>query len=208
MVLFRLASKLSTGRETSISGTSDFAEGKRSLKQKTSVKTEILFLERCWQFLKSEGRIGIVLPDGILTTSTLQPVRDWLLEHFQLLAIISLPQYSFAHYGAGVKASLVFLKKRKNGEIPSDNEPVFMAVAENIGYDASGHKTFKVIKTQETEKIKTEISRCDLFDMRFIFEQDSMKPGEWIETHREVLPNTGILEKYEEFKRNPEPFFA
>ena len=56
--------------------------------------------------------MAIVLPDGILTNSSLQQVRDWMLEHYRLLAVISLPQLAFAHYGAGVKASLVFLQKR------------------------------------------------------------------------------------------------
>ena len=41
-------------------------------KRKTSQKTEILFLERCFDFLKLEtGRLAIILPDGILTNSSL-----------------------------------------------------------------------------------------------------------------------------------------
>lgn len=44
-------------------------------------KTEILFIERCIEFLKAEtGKMAIVLPDGILTNSSLQPVRDFLME--------------------------------------------------------------------------------------------------------------------------------
>lgn len=206
--LSRLTSKSSTGRETSFGNDSIFSTGRRALKQKTSVKTEILFLERCWQFLKPGGRIGIVLPDGILTNSTLQAVRDWLMERFHLLAVISLPQFAFAHFGAGVKASLVFLRKREGSEAISDDEPIFMALAENIGYDATGRKTFKVIKSQEVGDTKIEITRCDLYDMRFVYERDHLKPNEWVETHRDVLPSTGILAQYEKFKENPRPFFA
>ena len=74
----------------------------------TSVKTEILFLERVHSFLKpGTGRAAVVLPDGILTNSSLQGVRQWLLDHFQLLAVVSLPQFAFSHYDASVKASIV-----------------------------------------------------------------------------------------------------
>lgn len=105
-------------------------------------KTEILFIERIWQFLKpGTGRAAVVLPDGVLTNSSLQYVRDFLLERFQLLAVVSLPQTAFSHYGAGVKASLVFLRKRAKNEKPKNDEPIFMAAPEKIGYDATGRKT-------------------------------------------------------------------
>ena len=104
-------------------------------------RTEILFLERIWAFLKpGTGRAAVIIPDGILTNSSLQEVRDFLLERFQVKAIVSLPQMAFAHFGAGVKASIVFLRRRANSEKLSDDEPIFMAIAERIGYDATGRK--------------------------------------------------------------------
>ena len=81
-------------------------------KGNVSQKTEILFLERCFDFLKWEtGKLAIILPDGILTNSSLQHVRDYIKGHFQILAIVSLPQTAFSHYGAGVKTSILFLRK-------------------------------------------------------------------------------------------------
>ena len=75
-------------------------------------KTEILFLERCFDFLKWEtGKLAIILPDGILTNSSLQFVRDYIERHFRILAVVSLPQIAFSHYGAGVKTSILFLRK-------------------------------------------------------------------------------------------------
>ena len=77
-----------------------------------SQKTEILFLERCFDFLKWEtGKLAIILPDGILTNSSLQYVRDYIEGRFQIFAIVSLPQTAFSHYGAGVKPSILFLRK-------------------------------------------------------------------------------------------------
>jgi type I restriction enzyme M protein len=116
-------------------------DSKGNRKPRKNQKSEILFLERIRQFLKpGKGRAAVVLPDGVLTNSSLQYVRDFLLEKFQVQAVISLPQTAFSHYGAGVKASLVFLRKRADGEKPKDDEAIFMAVPELIGYDATGRK--------------------------------------------------------------------
>ena len=120
-------------------GSQEDAKGQR--KPRKNQKTEILFIERVWQFLKpNTGRAAVVLPDGILTNSSQQYVRDYLLERFQLLAVVSLPQLAFAHFGAGVKASIVFLRKRAVNEQSNDNEAIFMAAPESIGYDATGRK--------------------------------------------------------------------
>ncbi|MBI4721826.1 MAG: SAM-dependent DNA methyltransferase [Candidatus Stahlbacteria bacterium] len=109
-------------------------------KGKKNQKTEILFIERCLDFLKAgTGKMAIVLPDGILTNSSLQYVRDFIMEKTQILAVVSLPQFAFTHFGAGVKSSLVFLRKKGENE-RLENYPIFMATAEHIGYDATGRK--------------------------------------------------------------------
>ena len=109
-------------------------------KNKKTQKTEILFIEKVIDFVKtSTGRIGIVLPDGILTNSSLQYVRDLIMGRCRILAVVSLPQFAFSHYGAGVKASLVFLRRKGENE-KLGNYPIFMAIAEHIGYDATGRK--------------------------------------------------------------------
>lgn len=109
-------------------------------KDRKAQKTEILFIERCLEFLRpGTGRLGIILPDGILTNSSLQYVRDFIMERTQILAVVSLPQFAFTHFGAGVKSSLVFLRKKAEGE-KLETSPIFMAIAEHIGYDATGRK--------------------------------------------------------------------
>ena len=109
-------------------------------KNRKNQSTEILFIERCIEFLvPGTGKMAIVLPDGILTNSSLQYVRDFIMERTQILAVISLPQFAFTHFGAGVKSSLVFLRKKKESE-KLGNYPIFMAIAEHIGYDATGRK--------------------------------------------------------------------
>ena len=115
----------------------DYILGGKNQKRK-SQNTEILFIERCIEFLKPGGRMGIVLPDSILTNLSLQYVRDFCIEKTQILGVVSLPLGAFTHYGAGVKASVVFLRKYSEGEKIKEDYPMFMAIAEHIGYDKTG----------------------------------------------------------------------
>jgi type I restriction enzyme M protein len=109
-------------------------------KERRTQKTEILFIERCIDFVKPKtGKIAIVLPNGILTNSSLQYVRDFIMERCQILGVVSLPQFAFSHFGAGVKSSLVFLR-RKGEKEKLEKYPIFMAIAEHIGYDATGRE--------------------------------------------------------------------
>ena len=78
-----------------------------------SQSTEILFLEQCHKFLKAHGYLAIVIPDGILTNSSLQYVRDNIEELYRIVAIVSMPQTAFTSTGAGVKSSVLFLRKHK-----------------------------------------------------------------------------------------------
>lgn len=78
---------------------------------KTSGATEVLFIERCLDLLKDGGRMGIVLPEGVLNSSNLQNAREYFESRAKILLIVSLPQDIFISSGATVKTSLVFFKK-------------------------------------------------------------------------------------------------
>ncbi len=206
--------KATTGVDSdeSAQGEQSAKRGTKAVKMRASIKTEILFLERVWSFLKPEtGKAAVVVPDGILTNASLQGVRDWLMKRFQILAVVSLPQFAFQHYDAGVKASIIFLRKRGETEQPNDDEAIFMAQAENIGYDATGRKTFKVTVESETPEVeRVERQSCDLFDYRVYYEWSTANPKRpvWSEWHREVIPETGIVWQYHKFQRDAESFFV
>lgn len=85
------------------------ATKKRSPRESQS--TEVLFLEQCYNFLVEHGYLAIVIPDGILTNSSMQYVRDNIEEMFRIVAVISMPQTAFSATGAGVKSSVLFLRK-------------------------------------------------------------------------------------------------
>ena len=78
--------------------------------------TEVLFIEQDYKFLKEGGYLAIVLPDGILTNSSMQYVRTLIEDWFRIVAVISMPQTAFAANDAGVKTSVLFLRKWKKEE--------------------------------------------------------------------------------------------
>ncbi len=78
---------------------------------KISGLTEVLFMERCLKLLKPGGRMGIVLPEGVLNNSNLQKVRDYFESEAKILLITSIPQDVFIASGATIKPSLLFFKR-------------------------------------------------------------------------------------------------
>lgn len=88
---------------------------------KFSGLTEVLFIERCLNLLKPGGRMGIVLPEGVLNNTNLQKVRDFVESKAKILLIVSIPQDVFMAAGATVKPSLLLFKKFTEDEAEEYN---------------------------------------------------------------------------------------
>jgi type I restriction enzyme M protein len=73
--------------------------------------TEVLFMERCLRLLKPGGRMGIVLPEGVLNSPKLEKARDYVEGKAKLILVASLPKEAHRHLEVDVKSSIVFLKK-------------------------------------------------------------------------------------------------
>lgn len=114
---------------------------------------QILFIERCLQLLKPGGRMGIVLPDGILGNVTDGHIRKFVLEKAKILAVVDMPPETFQP-STSTKTSVLFLQKRKKDE-KIINYPVFMAVAEKCGHDRRGkpieQDDFPIVSNKYTE---------------------------------------------------------
>lgn len=115
----------------------------------TSVPPEILFIERCTQFLVPGGRMGIVLPDSILGSPGLGYIREWLIKNHRIIASIDLHADTFQPKN-GTQTSVLFLQKKtqeqkdaeeKSGKMADYN--IFMAMVEKIGHDKRGTPIFK-----------------------------------------------------------------
>lgn len=106
------------------------------------VPPEYLFLERNLRWLAPKGRLGIVLPRGILVNGEALPLRTMLLREARLLAVVNCHDDSFKPHTDAKAAVLVVERK----EHPSDTDadyPIFMAVSQAIGHNGLGEPVYR-----------------------------------------------------------------
>ncbi|HEY9156417.1 N-6 DNA methylase [Candidatus Binatus sp.] len=128
---------------------------------KSKIRTEILFIERCLSLLKPGGRLGIVLPEGILNNPSLAYVREFCENRAFIRAVVSLPQETFISSGASVKASLLFVQK--------------FTIKEQTDFDAKQHKVGGEIEAKHAADVATEITRLEMAIAAAIKAQDVEK---------------------------------
>lgn len=114
-----------------------------------SVPPEILFVERCPQFLKPGGRLGIILPDSILGSPGLSYIRTWIIRNHKILASLDLHADTFQPHN-GTQTSVLILQKKSPDEIAAEtirgtmnNYEIFMAKVDKVGHDKRGNETHK-----------------------------------------------------------------
>lgn len=183
-----------------------------------AVAPEVLFIQRSVEWLKPGGRLGIVLPNGILGNPGDEYIRRWILRNTWVLASIDLPVEVFiAEANVNILTSLLFLKKKPQSVIQAEDlgqradYPVFMAVAEKVGVDRRGNKLYKrspdgeeiLVEVEEVERIRTNGHFVErrLRRKRRIVDSDlpfALENGQVIEGP--------IADAYREFrKKNKEP---
>jgi len=107
---------------------------------RASAPLELLGLERSVAWLRPGGLLAIVLPESVLSNPRLQPARDWLLRHVRLLAIAGLPLATFVPFGANVRTSVLFARKRARS-VAERGERVLLLALDDVGHDATGRAT-------------------------------------------------------------------
>ncbi|MER5623046.1 N-6 DNA methylase [Streptosporangium sp. NPDC002544] len=117
-----------------------------------SMAPEQLFIQRAVWWVREGGRIGIVLPNGILSNPgpTDEAIRRWILENCWVLASVELPVETFvAEADVSILTTLLFLKKKTDQEKMAatmgaeQDYPVFMAIAEKVGVDRRNNPVYK-----------------------------------------------------------------
>lgn len=101
------------------------------------VERDVFFLERCVQLLKPGGRLAIVLPHNKLGADSWAYVREWLLRHLRVVAVLSLGRNTFLPH-TSQKASVLFGIKRERPARPSADEQILFLVSEREGKDSRG----------------------------------------------------------------------
>ncbi len=120
---------------------------------------EILFIERCIQFLKPDtGRMAMVVPNGILNNPTYGYIRQWIMDNTQVLAVIDMARDLFQPRN-DTQTSMVLMRRLsvQEQELASSGRlsyDCFMAVTERIGHDKRGKTIYR--RNEKGEDILAE----------------------------------------------------
>jgi type I restriction enzyme M protein len=186
---------------------SDGEGGFRKTRQlKSSVSPEILFIERCVKWLKpGTGRMGIVLPNGILGNPAMEYIRWWIMKETQVLASVDLPVEAFiVEANVNILTSLLFLRRKseqeKNAEALGGTKEyrVFMAVVDKVGFDRRGNKLYQ--RTPNGEEIVKPVEKTESIRIGGEIVKRVLIRNEKIEDND--LPI--VAEKYREFRKEYE----
>lgn len=105
------------------------------------VPPEYLFVERCIKWVKPGGKIGIVVPRGLLDNDKALSVRTLIFRETRVLAVVNCHDDTFKPH-TDAKAALLILEK-KTGQAHEDNYSIFMAISQGIGHNGVGEPLFK-----------------------------------------------------------------
>lgn len=123
-------------------------------KDKNSVSREILFIERCIKLLKTNGKLAIVIPKGVLSNSSYKYVREWILSKTKVLAVIGLDSNAFMPY-TSVQTSILILE---NTPSKNDDEILFTC-SFNSGHDSSGRNISENDYAELSETVRSVFSK-------------------------------------------------
>ena len=125
---------------------------------RSAMPPEQLFVEAALRFLRPGGLLAIVLPRGILNNPSCQFMRTWLLARTRIVAVIDLPETTFATSQGVNHPSLLLVQKAATGELPAVDYEIFMSCPATSGVNRRG-KPLYLRRADGTEFIGAEGDR-------------------------------------------------
>lgn len=104
----------------------------------THTPPQILFIERCIDFLRDGGRLGIVLPESLFGNPSYEYIMHYLQERVQFRAVVSMPEELFQPY---THAKSCILIAQKTAQVRAHK--FFMGIADWCGHDSRGNPTLR-----------------------------------------------------------------
>ncbi|MCO5494897.1 restriction endonuclease subunit M [Enterococcus innesii] len=104
---------------------------------------QILFIERCFDFLKPGGKLGIVLLESIFGMPKYQYVVDYITSKAKILGVVAMPEDLFQPH-THAKCCVVICEKLSENEVGKIIEPydIFMSDVKWCGHDSRGNPTY------------------------------------------------------------------
>jgi type I restriction enzyme M protein len=147
---------------------------------KKSCDLEVLFIEKILKVLKPGGICGIVLPDGVFNNVSSIKLREYILEHAEVIASVDLPENVFKASGTGCETGILFFKKK---EKKSETKNSFEAYKiDYVGYETQTKFAKKIPQNdlqdilEDCENVKKTIvenlSVTKRFDGKYYFRKN------------------------------------
>ncbi len=111
---------------------------------KIRVPPQVLFVERCLSLLKEGGRMGIILPESLLSNKSYRYIVQYLLEKTKIKAVIGMPEALFKTSGKGGThtKTCILIAEKTNCNLKT-NYKIFMAEAKWCGQDSRARNISK-----------------------------------------------------------------
>lgn len=111
----------------------------RTHKLQPSVSPQILFIERCLSMVRPGGRIGIVVPESLVSGKSYRYVVQYIRDRADVQAVVGMPEELFKTSGKGgthTKTCVLLLRVRRDRRRRAPR--IFMAEARWCGHDSRG----------------------------------------------------------------------
>jgi len=113
----------------------------------------LLFIEKCFKLLDDDGRLAIILPEGYLCTPMYGYVRQWLIEHLRIIALIELPRRIFVKSNADLRSNVLIAQKLSNGKLRraiADDYPIYADMVRKVGFKMGKGYPALYVRDKET----------------------------------------------------------
>lgn len=107
-----------------------------------SVPPQVLFVERCLSLVRPGGRVGMVVPESLVSSKNYKYVVQYLRKNARLQAVMGMPESLFKTSGKGgthTKTCLLVFEKATPMRDKTSTK-VFMAEAHWCGHDSRGRR--------------------------------------------------------------------
>lgn len=166
---------------------------------------DLAFVEHMIASLNSKGRMGTVVPHGVLFRGSSEgKIRQGILKDDLIEAIIGLPQNIF--YGTGIPAALIIINKDKKEE--RKGKVLFIDASQGFIKDGNKNK----LRDEDIEKIITTFDNfeslekySEIIDLKTIEENDfNLNISRYVDTteEEEIIDIDLVLQDIREIQMN------
>jgi type I restriction enzyme M protein len=109
----------------------------------SSVPPQVLFIERCLSLVRPGGRIGMVVPESLISGKSYRFVVEYIRTHAHVRAVLGMPESLFKTSGKGgthTKTCLLLLERNGVEKSRASEPDIFMAEAQWCGHDSRGRQ--------------------------------------------------------------------